>query len=525
LENNKQKQGIIKAQFNSLAINNNDPTMLKGKLIVHDFEKSWNGQIITEEVCQENMSTLIGKRVVCKYIPSEDNNGVDAITNHEEIIIKDRDTNNEMVGTDTIAIGFIENVYIDDYTDSNNNTKRVLYADVVIWNDDKYSNIAGLLKEWLDRGVLVHMSVEYLYCNYNVVGGVEYVQSPILYVAHTFLNSEQRGDFAEVLPSYDVAQLVSLNERDKWNKAVSQALNSNQNQNTDIDINNNSQKEEDNMAENKFYKALCELSFGDIKEKIMTALSKNMNVEEFYNVWLSNYGIYDTYFVYENYEDGKYVNYKVTYTTTETEVVVDLANKVQVERDSIWIEVGVMETQLNSLNEKINELTTSLNTKDGELTTANTTLTEKDNTIQSLNSQIETLTNEKVEVEQKFNSATDTIISLNAKVEEMKPIVNEHNKEQYEKALNEKKDFYLKKFNSVKAVEKFNTDEVQELIIKTLNENEEGNKAVLALNSIIVDLVPVEEFKTQESKVIKEFNSTMSNLIPTETDFESRYGL
>jgi hypothetical protein len=501
-----------------------DPSLVRATFSILDFRTSGNKQLVSKVTALNSAHTLKFKPLVCQYTPTTDyDNPNDDFGTHCERIDILR-SGEEFVSTGTFAIGVSEKDGYLGVINQNGEELDVLMADFVLWAM-RYPNEISLINDFYEKGEPLYTSCEYYYSADNIEvktddfgKSYEEIKNSILFDGHCVLGRN-------VEPAYESSKLISFNT--KWNKSINQLkqLNSNQNQNTDIDINNNSQKEEDNMAENKFYKALCELSFGDIKEKIMTALSKNMNVEEFYNVWLSNYGIYDTYFVYENYEDGKYVNYKVTYTTTETEVVVDLANKVQVERDSIWIEVGVMETQLNSLNEKINELTTSLNTKDGELTTANTTLTEKDNTIQSLNSQIETLTNEKVEVEQKFNSATDTIISLNAKVEEMKPIVNEHNKEQYEKALNEKKDFYLKKFNSVKAVEKFNTDEVQELIIKTLNENEEGNKAVLALNSIIVDLVPVEESKTQEPKVIKEFNSTMSNLIPTETDFESRYGL
>ncbi len=221
LNDKNTKKSVLKAQLNSLEINEKDPTILKGTVIIHDFEKSWNNQIITEKVCAENMNTLIGKRIVCKYISSEDNYGLDALTDHEEVVSKDR-VGNEVITTDTIAIGFIENVYIDNYTDENGNTKRVLFGNVVIWNDDKYANIVGLLQEWINRGIKIHMSVEYLYCNYNVIDGIEYLQTPILYVAHTLLNSEQRNEYAEILPAYDCATLISLNERKKWNKTINQ---------------------------------------------------------------------------------------------------------------------------------------------------------------------------------------------------------------------------------------------------------------------------------------------------------------
>jgi hypothetical protein len=500
-----------------------DPSLVRATFSILDFRTSGNKQLVSKVTALNSAHTLKFKPLVCQYTPTTDyDNPNDDFGTHgeSESILRNGE---EFISTNTYAIGVSEKDGYLGVINQSGEELDVLMADFVLWAM-RYPNEISLINEFYEKGEPLYTSCEYYHSPDNIEiktddfgNKYEEIKNSILFDGHCVLGRN-------VEPAYESSKLISFNT--KWNKSINQLkqLNSNQNQNTDIDINKN-QKEETQVAENKFYKVLCELSHGDIKEEIMTALSKTMTADEFYNVWLSNYGIYDTYFVYENYEESKYVYYKVPYTKTEAEVIVDLANRVQVTRDSIWVEVGVMETQLNSLNVKINELTASLNTKDGELTTANTTIIEKDNTIQSLNSQIETLTNEKVDVEQKFNSATDTIVSLNAKVEEMKPIVNEHNKEQYEKALNEKKDFYLKKFNSVKAVEKFNSDEVQELIIKTLNENEEGNKAVLALNSIIVELVPVEEIKSQEPKVIKEFNSTMSNLIPTETDFESRYGL
>ena len=496
---NKQKNGLFRSQFNSIQICDNDPSILKGKVIVHGFDESWNGQVITEEICAENMNTLIGKRIVCKYIPAEDNGGVDAIGSHEEKEGKNRD-GDPIIVTDTIAIGFIENAYIDDYTNEVGITKRVLWADVVLWNDDKYANIVGLLQEWLSRNIKIHMSVEYLYCNYNVIEGVEFIQSPIIYVSHALLNSEQRGDCAEILPAYDEAQLksLSLNEKEQWNKAISQLIKSQNWSNIDININKNikNSKEDDKMAENLLYKALCELSHGDIREKIMTALSKTMTAEEFNYVWVSNYGIYDTYFVYENYENNKYVYYKVPYTKTETEVTVDLTNKVLVERDEVWIEVSAVQASINELNTKI---------------------VERDNTITLLNETVANLTSENTEASNKLIVATDSIAELSKQVNEMKPVVEKFNKEKYDETLNAQKAKYEEKFIALNAKDKYESKEVQELIVKSLNDE----KAALSLNLMLVDLVkPIEK---KDNKVPIEPAKSLNNLIETQDDFEKRY--
>ena len=163
----KNKVGNYIVSLNELKIDEKDPTIKKGKVFVFDFEVSGNGQIITEEVAKENINTLVGKRITCKYISKSENGGeLDALGDHEENEGTDRNGETILI-TDTIAIGFIEKAYIEEYQDENGITKKGVFADIIIWCDDKYGNIVGLLEEWLDRGIKINMSVEYYYFNYN----------------------------------------------------------------------------------------------------------------------------------------------------------------------------------------------------------------------------------------------------------------------------------------------------------------------------------------------------------------------
>jgi len=77
------------------------------------------------------------------------------------------------------------------------------------------------------------------------------------------------------------------------------------------------------------------------------------------------------------------------------------------------------------------------------------------------------------------------------------------------------------------AKEKFDTEEVQALIKQTLN-SEEGFKAELELNKMIVEMVQnVSNSKNQEPNSqnnYKELNSKMDNLIPTDNGFVKNYG-
>lgn len=511
-------KGICKLQLNSVSTVDNDPTLLKCTYSILDFNESGNKQIVPKELALEAAPTLKGKPLLCVYSPNTSNTTMlnDHFNGHGEMIKKDR-YGNEYIGTNSIAIGSaLEGGYLGTIKDDNGNDMEVLMCDFYVWCD-RNIEIVQLMQEIYENGLPLFSSCEYWYSNFEVNNGVQTLKSPLIFSGHCVLGSGENGSVV-VAPAYDSSKLLSINE--KFNKAISQAIaqeqidkqnNSNQNQKqTDIDINKNSQKEDDGMSQNtEMFKKVCELSFDDIRTGIYKSLKAVLSEDEYYDSWINE--CYETYFILSYWLDSTHKYFKVTYSKENEVVTIDWENRIEVFLYQEWREIPAVQTEISSLNEKIGELTVSMG--------------EKDSSIQTLNTKIETLTTEKSEIVQKFNSASDTIVSLNSKVEEMKPIVEEHNKELYEKALNEKKDFYLKKFNSVKAVDKFETEEVQELIKKTLNEDEEGKKAVLELNSMIVELVPVEEVKIEDKpKEIKEFNSKMNNLIPTENDFESRYG-
>jgi predicted nuclease with TOPRIM domain len=161
-----------------------------------------------------------------------------------------------------------------------------------------------------------------------------------------------------------------------------------------------------------------------------------------------------------------------------------------------------MTQSVNQLNTKIEDLTTQLNTA---------------------NESITTLTTEKEKIEKQFNDATDKITSLNSKVEEMSPIVEKYNNNLVEKAVNEKKEYYSTKFKAVNGMDKFDSEEVQNLIKKSINENDEGKSAILSLNTMLVDMVQVKAEDKQS--MVKEKASKQENLIPTGSDFESRYSV
>lgn len=492
-----ERKSKLKVQFNSIVNNMNDPTLVEATMIVHDFELSENNQIITEEVCRENMKTLINKRIVCNYISSEDNGGLDALTDHEEKIATNRN-GEEVIITDTIAIGFINDVYIGDYVDENGYRKKVLFAKATLWNDDKYRDIVELLKEWINNNIKIHMSVEYIYLNYNVQEGVEYIQSPIFYTGHCLLNSEDRNDYCEILPAYDISQVVSLNQIKNWNKAVNNIKNK---------LKSNNKREENEEMEKKnqmfeYLKSNNAISAGSLRYRILEQLEKVMVAEEYNNMWLSDYDIYPTenYFIYETWtEEIGWKLYKVTFSVDENDVVtVNYDDKIEVKEKFELVEVqkslNSKEKEVEKLNNDIKELEKSLNSKDEEIINA---------------------IKDKEALDKKLNESNELVISLNSKVDDlnktietMKPIVEEYEKEEFEKALNSTKEAFREKFEKVGALDVFEQEDTQELIKRSVNAKTDEYK--YQLNQLIIDNIKA-DIKNDESGLIKSTNSLMES--------------
>lgn len=121
------------------------------------------------------------------------------------------------------------------------------------------------------------------------------------------------------------------------------------------------------------------------------------------------------------------------------------------------------------------------------------------------------------------------ILELSNKIEAMKPIVDKYEKEEAErieaenkKAKEEKINYYKNKFESLNALDKFESEEVKNLLENCITDE----KATSKLNSIIVDLI-ANSINKKETKTIKPIIKTnldkkLENLIPN--DKISAYG-
>lgn len=468
-----------------------DPTILSCTFVIMDFDKSNNNVVVSEEVALEGGKTLINKPILAKYYEvDEPNTNTDNFGSHEEYLSTDR-YGNLTVKRDTVPIGVFTTEGYKTQISINGEDKEVMIADAVLWYS-RFPDAIDLLLEWYNSGVNVFTSCEYLYTNYEFKDGVEYHYSPIIFEGHAVLASETRGDHSKVLPAYDSSKLLSFNEINQFNRLVAQAISQ-----------YNETKESEEMPKELFRK-VCELSHSDIRSLLYGQLDPTLGEGEY--SWISD--VYDTYFVVNlySYNDGNEYDkyYKFNYTKGENAVTVDTESKAEVTLKRDWIEVTQvqeLETQLNEAKQKLDEAQTQLN---------------------EVNSKVETLSIEKETISTQFNETSEKLVQLNSQLEELKPFKEKFEEAEFEKALNEKKEFYSTKFKALNAIEKFESDEVQELVKKAVNDTE----AVLQLNSMLVEMVTVEvEPEKEENPVVREMASKRENLVPEDDSFESRYSL
>ncbi|MFB5759096.1 hypothetical protein [Paenibacillus medicaginis] len=480
------KKSNLQLMLHSFNETTEDLTVLKATFIIHDFSKSWNGQIITKEVALENAHTLLNKPIVAKYYPAiEGNSSTDALGSHEQYLGANR-YGEDIIQMNTVAVGVITTTGYVLTVNENGEDKEVLAIDGVLWRD-RYSDVCDLLIEWYSRGIHIFSSVEYLYRNFSFRDGIEYIESPIYYSGHAILNSEQRGGHDVVLPSYDSSRLLSFNDIKQFNRLVAQAFN----------------RQINEEGEKMLFRKICELSHDDIRSKIYQVLDPTLT-EGVYS-WLV--AVYDNHFVAEIYsEESGYKYYDYKYSIGEDAVTIDFETKSEVVEERTWkavSEVQDLQIQLNNASAKVDYLT-------AELEAAKTSMND--------------VKNEKEKIEEKFNSVSETIVSLNAQVRELEQIKEQFDQEKFEQTLNSQIDFYAEKFEAVEGKDKFQTEEVQSLIKLSVNENEEGKSAKLQLNSMLVELVkPVKKTDHNNNAGIKELISRNERLIPEATDFESRY--
>lgn len=472
-----------------------DKTVIKFKACVLDFLKSNNGWAISKDTCSKRMHTLVNKHIVVKYYTEDENGGLDAFGDHEESSVKLRGTDITLPSTDTHSIGTITNAYIDYVEPDNPLSGEAVWIDGVILAMENI-NEASLLLEWHENNIPILTSVEWYYTQdmYDN-NGTQWIVDPT-FSNLCILNSEARGDKSVIYGNYDCSHIELM--VNQLNQAIKE----------DLAINNKQNKGRVEDMENRFIKALNGLSIGELSSKVYSALRGVMTCDEYYDTYVSDYNVFyeEKFFIYHLYKTDGCEYFKVTFELDADEnMVIDFENKQQVKHEQVWVTVETAQGQVEEVNEQLNSITEA----NGEL--------EK-----QLNAKLE----EVVAITEEKLSLSEQIVSLNSTIAELEPFKVEHDKAEYEKALNEKVAEYEPKFSKFNGLDVFQTEEVQQLIKYTLD-TEKGLNAKLAIYEKLDEVI--ESFNMTDDKnvsvgVIDKSTKSLNNLVPTPKSYVDKFG-
>lgn len=470
-----------------------DVTLVRATFSILDFNASGNKQIIPKKVGLECMETLKYKPLVCKYIETTDyENPNDRFIEHEEqeILLRNGD---EYISSGTTPIGVCEDVYLGIIENDNGEEQEVIMGDFLLWLY-RFPNEISLINEFYENGETLYTSCEHYYkSSKKDDDGNEIIDSFIL-DGHCLLGEDEYG--GKIDPAYSTSKLVAFNE--SWNKAVNNKKNK---------LKSNNKKEEIEKMEKKnqmfeYLKSNNAISAGSLRYKILEQLEKVMVAEEYNNMWLSDYDIYPTenYFIYDTWtEENNWKLYKVSFSVDESDVVtVNYEDKVEVKHKIELVEVQK-----------------SLNSKVKEIEDLNGNIKELEKSLNSKNEEVSEVLKDKEVLNKKLNESNELVISLNSKmdnlnktIETMKPIVEEYEKVEFEKALNSVKEEFREKFEKVGAIDIFEQESTQELIKKSVNAKTDEFK--YQLNQLIIDNIKT-EIRSEEDDLFKSTNSVIKS--------------
>lgn len=470
-----------------------DSTILNVRLCIMDSMASPNGWRVTKDVIERCKNTLINKPIVCKYYPEINNElGTDSLGDHEETTVVVRGTNGEVTipYNDTISIGVITDVETIEIEDSD---EVQLWANGSLWLTKEFNSVS-LIYEWAMNGININTSVEWGYSDGTslFIDGIEYM-SNITFTGLCVLNSVSNKQKPVIYGNYSCSNLnLATNDMIKrFNNAIKADID-----NVGINnIENYKNGKESVSMENKFLMALNQISLGETRDKVMDALSKVLTAEEYNNAWVGIYGIYDDYIVYETYTDNEWKNFKVNYAKTEEDdIQIDINSKVEIEYQFELVE----KSTVNNLQTKVNELLSETNTVKDEKSKLEESVSELEQKLTTANNTAKTL--------------NDQIDKLNEKVNELEPYKLKVDKDEFDSKLNEKVEYYESKFNALSGKNLFESDEVQQLIKDTLD-NEKCENAKIKLDSIMVGLVkPIVNNSKKQSTLVEPATSAKINI-------------
>ena len=469
-----------------------DETQLKATFLILEVDvESGNNQIITKEEALKMAGTMKLKPLTCQYIPTTDfENPNDHFGGHGVFKDKYREGGEEFISTNSFAIGVAEEgCYLDTITNEEGVEVECLFCDYVLWAY-RYPNIVGLMNDIFEKGESLFSSCEYLYSKFLTVDGIVYPMD-LIFDGHCILCSGENGSTA-IEPAFKESKMITFNE--KLKVAINEVV-YNSVEGGDKMAKAKNEKEVEIIEETIIepVKVVNELSQENVRGELRKQITEHLGVDK-YDVWVSSDLVYDSFFVYElwNSEESEYQYFKASFTRQGDVVTVDTNSIEKVERKTIWVTQDEVQLALNAKEEVIKELNS-----------------------------------EKEALQVKYNEVSESVLSLNSTVEGLKDKADKYDTHVFNEKVAENKKFYEEKFVGLNAKAKFEKEDVQELIIKSVNSAE----AKMELNEILIGLVPKvkvvnETSKETKVKSVNEEPVKNENLLPTKAkSFEERYGL
>lgn len=396
---------------------------------IHDFSMNDNSFCIPEELCsainpktsKPNYDSLNGAPIVTATTMD----GSD-LKGHEPEYNKSGD----IIGLNTDAIGSLYNAHIGTHQ-INGEDKYGLWAEGYLWL--RFENTLNVVENIFNENGSVDTSVEIQ------VGGFEFSEegrtatNSILYMGHCLLGTT-------VEPAYPDSGMYEMNllVAEAYKKDLSVL-----NQESDAPVDNiktsskgGSVKEvakEDvvfNFGKEILNKIeTSEMSFEDIRGQLWSQLNSEKDAEGYtiYKYWIME--VYNGYAIINEESTGK--NYKISYSTGETEISVDMGSMVEVVNQ--WVEVQVNPNP---------EDNTNLSTENEELKSQ---MYEKDKEIDELKTKVASLEGEVKTKEEAMElnqtEANEKIIKLGTVVEGLQEELNSFKpiKEEYDRIQEELK--------------------------------------------------------------------------------------
>lgn len=419
----------IKMAIHEISRSEKDPTLMPVKFTIVDFEPSGNKTQMSKEVALRGGKTLKGKPIVARYHETTDYEEQDDNFGSHELAKKRNRYGEEVLVQNTIPIGVFTTEGYLETLEINGEMKEVMVAEGNLWYY-KFQDACELLYEWHQRGVDINTSCEYLYFNYSKVDGITHHLDPIIFNAHTILASEDRGDQEEVAPSYSSSKVLSINELNKFSELVTNA--------------HNQDKEVEELADKQIDKE----DLKDAKEEL--------------------------------HEENPATNSDTENADVKSEEQDTPVDNIEDKQEDTPVEENEKQDENPEEQEKVeDEIPTD--EKEEEEPEVDPLEAEKAKSAK--------LQEELDELYEKFNKATETMVSLNARVKELEDIEVQFNEHVAQGKIKEQYNAFKPKFDAVGATEKFESEEVQKLVELSVHETDEGRKALLQLQSMIIDSI------------------------------------